>query len=241
MVRMWLMIAINSIRLLYLVPIMSYRAKHPERYSEESNYKFARYIVKTMKLTGVISTKCYGEENLPKEGGYMMYPNHQGKYDVYGIVSVHPNPCSFVIDKKKSNGIFVKQITDMLHAKRLDKEDVRKGLTIINEVAKEVEEGRRYILFPEGGYAPNQRNTLGEFKAGCFKISLKSKTPIVPVVLVDSYKVFNGFYPMGIMAKSQVHYLSPIMYEEYKDMRTREIADMVKKRIQDKLEELAES
>jgi hypothetical protein len=49
---MWLMIAINSIRLLYLVPIMSYRAKHPERYSEESNYKFARYIVKTMKLTG---------------------------------------------------------------------------------------------------------------------------------------------------------------------------------------------
>jgi 1-acyl-sn-glycerol-3-phosphate acyltransferase len=146
-----------------------------------------------------------------------------------------------VIDKKKSNGIFVKQITDMLHAKRLDKEDVRQGLTIINEVAKEVEEGRRYILFPEGGYAPNQRNTLGEFKAGCFKISLKSKTPIVPVVLVDSYKVFNGFYPMGIMAKSQVHYLSPIMYEEYKDMRTREIADMVKKRIQDKLEELAES
>ena len=43
------------------------------------------------------------------------------------------------------------------------------------------------------------------------------------------------------MAKSQVHYLSPIMYEEYKDMRTREIADMVKKKIQDKLEELAES
>jgi 1-acyl-sn-glycerol-3-phosphate acyltransferase len=168
-----------------------------------------------------------------------MYPNHQGKYDVYGIVSVHPNPCSFVIDKKKSNAIFVKQITDMLHAKRLDKEDVRQGLTNINEVAKEVEEVRRYILFPEGAYETERKNALGDFKSGCFKIALKSKTPIVPVVLVDSYKVFNGFYPTEIQAKSQVHYLPPIHYEEYKDMKTKEIAELVKRRIQSKLEELA--
>lgn len=241
MIRMWLMIAINAIRLLYLVPIMSYRAKHPERYSEESSYKFARYIVKTMKLTGIIRTKCYGQENLPKEGGYMMYPNHQGKYDVYGIVSVHPKPCTFVIDENKSNDIFVKQVSDMLHAKRLDKEDLRQGITIINEVAKEVTEGRRYILFPEGQYVTENKNKMGEFKAGCFKISLKSKTPIVPVVLVDSYKVFNGFYPTGIMAKSEVHFIPPIQHEEYKDMKTREIAEVVKKRIQDKLEELAVS
>lgn len=239
MVRMWLMIAINAIRLLYLVPIMSYRAKHLECYSEESNYKFARYIVKTMKLTGIISTKCYGEENLPNEGGYMMYPNHQGKYDVYGIVSVHPKPCAVVVDKNKSQDPFVKQLVDMIQAKRLDKDDVRQGLEIINQVAKEVEEGRRYILFPEGRYVTKNRNTMGDFKAGCFKISLKSKTPIVPVVLVDSYKVFNGFYPTGLMARSEVHYLPPIMYEEYKDMKTKEIAELVKQKIQDKLEEIA--
>ena len=39
-----------------------------------------------MKVTGGIHTKAYGQENLPKEGGYMMYPNHQGKYDALGIV-----------------------------------------------------------------------------------------------------------------------------------------------------------
>lgn len=239
MIRMWVMICINAIRLLYLVPIMSHRAKHPERYSEEKNYKLARYIVKTMKITGAIRTKCYGEENLPKEGGYMMYPNHQGKYDVYGIVSVHPMPCTVVIDKNKSNSIFVKQMVDMLHAKRLEKEDVRQGLTIINEVTKEVETGRRYILFPEGKYTTKHKNTMDDFKAGCFKISLRSKTPIVPVVLVDSYKVFNGFYVDRPIVKSEVHFLPAIYYDEYKDMKTHEIADMVKQRIQDKLEELA--
>ena len=35
---------------------------------------------------------AFGIENLPKEGGYMMYPNHQGKYDVYGIFCVHKKP-----------------------------------------------------------------------------------------------------------------------------------------------------
>ena len=213
-----------------------------EECTEEERYRYLQKVVhKIMCGKRFIRTEVYGEENLPADGGYVMYPNHQGKYDVYGIVSVHPKPCTFVIDENKSNDIFVKQVSDMLHAKRLDKEDLRQGITIINEVAKEVTEGRRYILFPEGQYVTENKNKMGEFKAGCFKISLKSKTPIVPVVLVDSYKVFNGFYPTGIMAKSEVHFLPPIQHEEYKDMKTREIAEVVKKRIQDKLEELAVS
>jgi len=51
----------------------------------------------------------------------MMYPNHQGKYDVYGIISVHKQPCTFVMDIEKSNSIFIKQMVDILDVKRLDK------------------------------------------------------------------------------------------------------------------------
>ena len=68
------------------------------------------------------------------------------------------------------------------------------------------------------------------------KISLKTKTPIVPVVLWDSYKVFNSC-KFGTL-KTEVHFLSPIPYEEFKDMNTQEIAAMVQGRIQDKLDEL---
>jgi 1-acyl-sn-glycerol-3-phosphate acyltransferase len=38
--------------------------------------------------------------------------------------------------------------------------------------------------------------------------------------------------------KSQVHFLKPICYEEYKDMNTRQIADMVKNSIEEKIKEL---
>ncbi len=57
------------------------------------------------------------------------------------------------MDKAKSNTILVREFVDLLQGKRLDKKkDVRQALTIINEVSEEVKQGKRYILFPEGGY-----------------------------------------------------------------------------------------
>ena len=203
---------------------------------EEKNYKYVQYVTNILKKTGSISTEVFGIENLPQDGGYMMYPNHQGKYDVYSIISVHNKPCTFVMDQKKSNSIFIKQIVNILKGKRLDKQNNRQAMTIINEVAQEVEQGRKYILFPEGSYDNKKKNTLIDFKSGCFKISLKTKTPIVPVVLIDSYKVYNS-WAFGKI-KTQVHFLKPIYFSEYKDMKTQEIAKLVKTRIENKIKEL---
>ena len=169
------------------------RMVEPGIYNEEECYKYAHYIVDLMQSTGHIRTTAYGVENLPKEGGYVMYPNHQGKYDAYGIVGVHEKPCSVVIDEAKSRGPFIKQVIDLLHGKRMDIHDTRQAMTIILEMIKEVSAGRRFILFPEGGYVEERKNGQGEYKAGCFKVSLKTKTPIVPVAIWDSYKVYNSW------------------------------------------------
>lgn len=237
MIRLLLVILLNAVRFVYMLPLMRKMTKNPEKYTEEKCYRLARHMVRTIKVTGAIRTKAFGLENLPQEGGYMMYPNHQGKYDVYGIVSVHKNPCTCVMDKAKSYYPFIAELVDMLRAQRMDKNDIRQSLTVIKQVAKEVKEGRRYILFPEGEYVTRNKNTMGEFKNGCFKISLMSKTPIIPVALVDSYKVFNGF-SLPTIIKTQVHFLEPIFYDEYKDMKTHEISDLVKSRIQAKLDEV---
>lgn len=212
-------------------------SENPCKEQEDANYDFIKnHLIKHMSRTSHVKTIGYGMENLPKEGGYMMYPNHEGKWDAYGLISVHKYPCSFVMDIKKSNRIFIKQLVDTLKGKRLSKTDNRQAMTIINEITKEVEAGRKYILFPEGDFDKNKKNTLWEFKAGCFKISLKSKTPIVPVVLYDSYIPYNTF-KMG-KVKTQVHFLKPICYDEYKEMNTRQIADMVKNAIEEKIKEL---
>ena len=233
MFKLFYVIFMNFHRAPYIVPKMRYQANHPEKFSEKQRYALAKHCIYRMNKTGKITTEAYGLENLPKEGGYIMYPNHQGKYDVLGILITHEEPCSFVMDKNKSHTILVREFIDLVQGKRLEKDNPRQGIVIINEVTKEVAAGRKYILFPEGGYKFNNRNKVCDFKAGSFKIALKSKAPIIPIALIDSYKVFNSFH-LGPIT-TQVHYLEPITYDEYKDMKTQEIAALVKKRIEEKI------
>lgn len=235
MLRLYFVIFINMFRLPHIIAKMGRMGRNLEKYSEEVRYAYGQYVVKLMRQTGCIRTRAYGTEKLPKEGGYMLCPNHQGKYDAYGIIGVHERPCTFVMDKDKSYIIFIKQALEMLQGKRLDKVDLRQAMTVINEVAEAVKNGARYILFPEGYYKDN-KNNLQEFKAGCFKIALKSKAPVVPVALVDSYKVFDSNHIGPV--ETQVHFLDPIYYEEYKGMKTPEIAELVKERIQTKIDEV---
>lgn len=60
--------------------------------------------------------------------------------------------------------------------------------------------------------------------------------PIVPVALIDSYRVFNSFW-LGPVT-TQVHYLKPIYFEEYGSLKTQEIAALVLDRINEKISEV---
>lgn len=234
--RMGYSIIKNIPLLLKLVETMHRMADQPDQYTEQEKYDYIRHIVELMQKTGHIKTQCFGTENLPAEGGYVLYPNHQGKYDAYGIVSAHEKPMSLVMDREMSYFTFVSEIVDVLRGKRMDIHSSRQALTIINQVAQEVAEGRRYIIFPEGAYDNRKKHSLWDFKPGCFKAATKAAAPIVPVVLVDSYKVYNSWRLTPV--KTQVHFLKPLYPQEYKDLNTHQIAQIVKTRIADKLTEL---
>ena len=150
---MWRMnytILMNLARLPKLLETMHRIADRPDQYTEQDAYDYVRYIVGLMQKNGHIKTECYGRENLPADGGYILYPNHQGKYDAYSIVAVHENPLSVVMDREMSYFLLVDEIIEILRGKRMDIHDARQALKIISQVAEEVAAGRRYIIFPEG-------------------------------------------------------------------------------------------
>ena len=228
MTRLIYVILISAPIVFFYVLKSNYVAAHVNDYSEKDRYAMVRHMITIMKFNGKIHTKVYGEENLPCEGGYVMYPNHQGKYDALGIIWAHKTPCTFVIDKKRSGIPFAREFTKLLKASKLDKTDMKSQVKTIMNVVNQVREGRRYIIFPEGGYNDNN-NTVHEFMPGTFQCSVKSKTPIVPVALIDSYKVF-GINSLKAV-HTQVHFLEPIYYEQYKDLTTKQIADLVQSQI----------
>ena len=229
MKRILLMVAYNIL----LVPVfwfkLCYYAKHVDKYTEEERYELLRFIDRRAIKGGRIVIDIHGQENYPKESGFMMFPNHQGLFDVLAIMQTCEKPFSVVMKKEVQNIPFLKQVFACMKAYAIDREDVRQSMKVIQQVAKEVQAGRNYLIFPEGTRTKNP-NTVHEFKGGSFKSATKAKCPIVPIALIDSYKSFDTKSIERI--KVQVHILKPMLYEEYKDMKTVEIAAEVKKRIE---------
>lgn len=221
------------LRNLYMVPYgwirLCYRAAHVDKYTEEDMYAFLRWIDLRANRGGRVRIDVHGRENIPDRDGFMFFPNHQGLYDVLAIIEASPRPFSVVAKKEIAKIPFLKQIFACMRAFMLDREDVRQAMQVIINVTKEVQKGRNYLIFAEGTRSKNG-NRVGSFKGGSFKAATKARCPIVPVALIDSFKPFdtNTIRPVTV----QVHFLKPLEYEEYKDMKTTEIAALVEKRIQ---------
>ncbi|MCB6416584.1 1-acyl-sn-glycerol-3-phosphate acyltransferase [Dorea acetigenes] len=224
-------------RNILLVPIMwiklCYHANHVDKYTEEEHYKMLRFITRRANKGGNVTIDVHGQENIPSKDGFIFFPNHQGLYDVLAIMDACPRPFSVVAKKEVENIQFLKQVFSCMKAYMIDREDVRQAMQVIVNVTNEVKNGRNYIIFAEGTRSKNG-NHPGNFKGGSFKAATKAKCPIVPVALIDSFKPFdtNTISPVTV----QVHFLKPMLYEEYKDMKTTEIAAEVKRRIEEVIE-----
>lgn len=235
MFRFYFVIITGILLNLYYLPLMWYYGKHTEKYTEADRYTIGQKLVRLIKKRGGINTITTGTENLPKTGGYIMYSNHQGKYDSLGIINSHLQPCTVIMDKSTGDELVPGLFVHLLHGKKLDKQDPRQQVEVINQVISEIKDGRRYLIFPEGGYTDN-RNHLQEFHSGSFKIPLRTKCPIIPVAIYDSYKPF-GENSIGRVT-TQVHYLEPIYYDQYKKLKSKELADLVYSKIHKKMLEI---
>ena len=164
----------------------------------------------------------------------MYYPNHQGMYDVLAIIKASTRPFSVVMKKELKNIPGLNKVFDCMGSKAIDREDIKQSMKVILDVAKDVKDGKNYLIFAEGTRSKNGNHPL-EFKGGSFKAATKARCPIVPVALIDTYKAFDtgSIEPLTV----QVHFLKPMYYDEYKDMKTTEIAAEVKRRVEETIKE----
>ena len=154
------------------------------------------------------------------------------------IVDTTKEDLSHVLKKELENVPLIKQIIACTKCFPMDRSDVRQSLEVIKAVTEEVQSGRSYIIFPEGTRSRNG-NVMGEFHGGSFRCAVKAKCPIIPMAVIDCFKVLDqkGSKPVRV----QLHYLKPISYEEYAGMKAAEVAALVKERIQACLDEYAEN
>ena len=200
----------------------------------EKSYAFVKKVTKAANRAGRVRIESHGLENIPKEDGFIFFPNHQGLFDVLVFLESCPVPFAFVIKKEASNVILLKQVIAALRSIVIDREDIRQSLEVINQVTEEVKKGRNFLIFAEGTRS-KMGNRLLPFKGGTFKSAVKAQCPIVPCALINSFKPFDEKSIAPVTVK--LVYLPPISYMEYASMKTLQIADLVKKRIEAAIEE----
>lgn len=229
-------IILMVIKYLYIVPFWILKISKygkSEKYSEEQRYGLLHKITTKVNRAGRVTIQSHGSENLPEKNGYILFPNHQGLFDVLIFLESHERPFRFVIKKELENTFLLKQIIRLLNAQTIDRDDIRQSMKVIMQMTKEVKEGHNYIIFAEGTRSKN--NSLLDFKGGSFKSAINAKCPIVPVAIIDSYKAFDTSSIKKLTV--QIFYLKPLYYDEYKDMNSIEIASYVRTEIRKKIEE----
>ena len=233
--RLALMVLKNIHRAPGLYAKLCHYAKHTDKYPEQEKWDHIHKIMEIAVKSGNIDLQVTGLENIPglESDGFLMYGNHQGLFDVVAIAATVKPHLAAVLKKELVDIPLLKQIRLCTHSYGMDREDVRQSLTVIQNVTKDVQNGKHFLIFPEGTRSRNG-NVMGEFHGGSFRCALKAKCPIIPFAIVDSFKVLDqkGSKPVTV----QLHYLKPISYEEYKDMKTVELAALVKQRIQEAID-----
>lgn len=229
----WLRITWMLILNFFSFPIWMYKisamGKEKIKADMEERHQYLQKIVQKINRSGRISVKASGLENLPDKNGYVLFPNHQGFYDSLALIAAHPRSFSVVLKKEAADYFLVKQVIRLIKGIPADRKNMKEFAQIINKISEYVKGGGNFLIFPEGTRS-RQGNRLVDMKAGAFKSAYNAKAPIVPVALIDSFRPLDEF---GLKkTEVGVHFLKPLYYEEYKELKTLEIAKTVHDRIQ---------
>lgn len=214
-------------------PKMIYMSKHLEKYSIEERYNYSMRVIDAVLEKWKVKINAFGTENIPDTEGLFVCANHQEKFDAVAIWASFPRQVAIVAADEACHKPIARELTRLVESQLMVKGDMKSLFDATMNITERLKAGINYMIFPEGRYTDNPAE-LVSFMPGCFKSPQKSEKPIQPVAIVDSYRMFDGVSkpPYNI----DVHYLEPIMPEVFAGMKTKEIAELVRERIQTALD-----
>lgn len=150
-------------------------------------------LYKVMKtLVGIVFKLIYriniiGKENLPKEGPYIVCANHFHVYDPVLISIITPSQIFWMGKKEVFDKKFFGAFLRGLGSFPVNREEVE--LSTIRTSLKILKDNGILGIFPEGTRVKNF--DIENAKGGVGLISIKSKSPILPIYIEGPYKPFR--------------------------------------------------
>ncbi|WP_297635297.1 lysophospholipid acyltransferase family protein [uncultured Clostridium sp.] len=183
-------------------------AKPSDKKFNKSVYALSSTWAKLMmKLSGA-RVKVYGQEKLNDDETYLYVGNHQSNFDIPLLMSAIKGPKGFIAKKEMENIPILSFWMKKMHCVFMDRTNMRKSAEAIVKGIQILKAGQSMVIFPEG--TRSKGGPVKEFKAGSFKLALKSKVKIVPVTVNGSYKLLDANGGKIVPSDVEVYLHDPI-------------------------------
>ncbi|MDM8534696.1 lysophospholipid acyltransferase family protein [Clostridiaceae bacterium HSG29] len=136
-----------------------------------------------LKLAG-IKVKIIGMENIPENENVLFVSNHQSNFDIPILLGSLNRRVAFIAKEEIKKMPFIGGWMEIQNCVFIKRDDPRQSVRAINKGAKFIGNGQAMVIFPEGTRSAD--GSLNEFKAGSFKLPVKSKAKIVPITINGS-------------------------------------------------------
>ena len=166
--------------------------------------------------------KKVNEDNIPKEGSYIICANHTSNWDPVILISCTKRKICFLAKEELFSNVFFRwlaKLFEIFPVKR-DKKDIE---SMKNSI-KVLKSGKLLGLFPEGTRNGLEKN--GKAKNGAAYMALKTGVKVIPVGIKGEYKLFS---------KITLNYGKPIDFSEYGKANDKEVLDKVSSIIMDEI------
>lgn len=214
---------------LYLIIIK--RIKTAEKYDEAAFNIVNGWSGHILKVIGV-KVNLKGIENLPK-GSCVFVSNHQGNIDFLLLMSALNKHMGFIAKKEILKFRIVSMWMKEMHCVFIDRSNVRESLKAINEGVDNIKNGYSMLIFPEG--TRSKSHNLGEFKKGSMKLATKTNAPVVPLVLDNTFTVFEEGKGWFKKATVTLSILKPIYIDNLSKEEKGDLALIVRQKIEEEL------
>ena len=154
---------------------------------------FMVWTTKFLVFSLFLRVKVEGRENVPKKGRFILAGNHQNFFDGFFLVyAIGPfKKVSFLIARRslklKLFQIIAGSIGSVLIGNEI--EEYQKALKKLNRI---LSHGGLVGIFPEGDVS--KHSLPRKFKGGVAKLSLDSKTKVIPIYLKGTYNLRYSWY-----------------------------------------------
>ena len=209
-------------------------SNHPEKYPLDIRYQKTRKLIRKVNKALKLDMHIEGLENRPEEAS-CYFINHLAAVDPLLLIEVMEKPTTLVAKIEIKKMPLVGRIFSGIDGLFLDRDDLKQQLKVMMKVQDSLRERKcNWAIYPEGTRNKDPMNKLLEFHHGTFRAAMKAGVPIVPVVCYGSFRVLNTKHTYK-KYPTYIKFLPPIYPEEYKDLKTQDVAAIVQSRVQKEL------